>query len=200
MKVIGLIGGMSWESSVEYNRLINQKIRERLGGLNSAKILMYSVNHHEINQLEHQHQWEKVLEIMIESARRLEKGGADFILICCNVMHKMADPIQSAIGIPLIHIADAAADAVKEIGLKTVGELINDVIFSQLAYGKIVEESRQRILDIIKRLKIEGCQGVILGCTELPLLIGQEERILPLFDTLKLHADRAVNLALGNWR
>lgn len=232
MKVIGLIGGMSWESSVEYNRLINQKIRERLGGLNSAKILMYSVNHHEINQLEHQHQWEKVLEIMIESARRLEKGGADFILICCNVMHKMADPIQSAIGIPLIHIADAAADAVKEIGLTTVGllgakavmeeaffkdrlisaglgvripgesdrELINDVIFSQLAYGKIVEESRQRILDIIKRLKIEGCQGVILGCTELPLLIGQEERILPLFDTLKLHADRAVNLALGNWR
>lgn len=230
MKVIGLIGGMSWESSVEYNRLINQGIRDRLGGLNSAKILMYSVNHHEINELEHQNRWEELLKIMIESALRLEKGGADFILICCNAMHKIAEPIQSSIAVPLIHIADAAADAVKRIGLSTVGllgakavmeeeffkenlvsadlkvfipaendrELINDVIFNQLAYGKIIEESRERILDIIKRLKTEGSQGAILGCTELPLLIREKDSVLPLFDTLRLHAERAVDLALEN--
>jgi len=215
MKVTGLIGGMSWESSVEYNRLINQGIRERLGGLNSAKILMYSVNHHEINELEHQGRWEEVLEIMIESARRLEKGGAAFILICCNAMHKIAEPIQSSIEIPLIHIADATADAVKRAGLSAVGllgakpvmeeeffkenlvsadlkvlipaendrEFINDVILNQLAYGKIAEESRERTLDIIKKFKAAGCQGVILGCTELPLLIRQEDSVLPLFDT-----------------
>ena len=230
MKVIGLIGGMSWESSAEYYRLINQETRNRLGGLNSAKVLMYSVNHHEVNELEDKDRWEELIEIMVESARRLEKGGADFILICCNAMHRIAEQIQNAIKIPLIHIADAAAEAVKHARLSSIGllgaravmeeeffknnlisadlkvlipaendrEFINDVIFNQLAYGKIVEESRERTLEIIKRLKTEGSQGVILGCTELPLLIREEDSVLPLFDTLRLHAQRAVDLALAN--
>ena len=230
MKVIGLIGGMSWESSAEYYRLINQEIRNRLGGLNSAKVLMYSVNHHEINELEDKDRWTELIEIMVESARRLEKGAADFILICCNAMHKIAKEIQDAIEIPLIHIADAAAAAVKHARLSSIGllgaravmeeeffknnlisadlkvlipaendrEFIDDVIFNQLAYGKIVEESRERTLEIIKRLKTEGSQGVILGCTELPLLIREEDSVLPLFDTLRLHAQRAVDLALAN--
>ena len=230
MKVIGLIGGMSWESSSEYYRLINQETRKQLGGLNSAKILMYSVNHHEINELEHKDRWAELIDIMVESARRLEKGGADFILICCNAMHKIAEQIQNSIEVPLIHIADAAAEAVKRARLSNVGllgakavmeeeffknnlvsadlkvlipaendrEFINDVIFNQLAYGKIVEESRERTLEIIKRLKTAGSQGVILGCTELPLLIREEDSVLPLFDTLRLHAQRAVDLALAN--
>ena len=230
MKVIGLIGGMSWESSAEYYRLINQETRNRLGGLNSAKVLMYSVNHHEVNELEDKDRWEELIEIMVESARRLEKGAADFILICCNAMHRIAEQIQNAIKIPLIHIADAAAEAVKHARLSSIGllgaravmeeeffknnlisadlkvlipaendrEFINDVIFNQLAYGKIVEESRERTLEIIKRLKTAGSQGVILGCTELPLLIREEDSVLPLFDTLRLHAQRAVDLALAN--
>lgn len=230
MKVIGLIGGMSWESSSEYYRLINQETRKQLGGLNSAKILMYSVNHHEINELEHKDRWAELIEIMVESARRLEKGGADFILICCNAMHKIAEQIQSSIEVPLIHIADAAAEAVKRARLSNVGllgakavmeeeffknnlvsadlkvlipaendrEFINDVIFNQLAYGKIVEESRERTIKIVKRLKTAGSQGVILGCTELPMLIREEDSVLPLFDTLRLHAQRAVDLALAN--
>ncbi len=230
MKVIGLIGGMSWESSSEYYRLINQETRKQLGGLNSAKVLMCSVNHHEINELEHKDRWVELIEIMVESARRLEKGGADFILICCNAMHKIAEQIQNSIEVPLIHIADATAEAVKRARLSSVGllgakavmeeeffknnlvsadlkvlipaendrEFINDVIFNQLAYGKIVEESRERTLEIIKRLKTAGSQGVILGCTELPLLIREEDSVLPLFDTLRLHAQRAVDLALAN--
>ena len=230
MKVIGLIGGMSWESSSEYYRLINQETRKQLGGLNSAKVLMYSVNHHEINELEHKDRWAELIKIMVESARRLEKGGADFILICCNAMHKIAEQIQNSIEVPLIHIADAAAESVKRARLSSVGllgakavmeeeffknnlvsadlkvlipaendrEFINDVIFNQLAYGKIIEESRERTLEIIKSLKTAGSQGVILGCTELPMLIREEDSVLPLFDTLRLHAKRAVDLALAN--
>jgi aspartate racemase len=230
MKVIGLIGGMSWESSSEYYRLINQETRKQLGGLNSAKILMYSVNHHEINELEHKDRWAELIDIMVESARRLEKGGANFILICCNAMHKIAEQIQSSIEVPLIHIADAAAEAVKRARLSNVGllgakavmeeeffknnlvsadlkvlipaendrEFINDVIFNQLAYGKIVEESRERTIKIVNKLKTAGSQGVILGCTELPMLIREEDSVLPLFDTLRLHAQRAVDLALAN--
>ena len=230
MKVIGLIGGMSWESSSEYYRLINQETRKQLGGLNSAKVLMYSVNHHEINELEHKDRWAELIEIMVESSRRLEKGGADFILICCNAMHKIAEQIQSSIEVPLIHIADAAAEAVKRARLSNVGllgakavmeeeffknnlvsadlkvfipaendrEFINDVIFNQLAYGKIVEESRERTIKIVNKLKTASSQGVILGCTELPMLIREEDSVLPLFDTLRLHAQRAVDLALAN--
>jgi len=228
MKTIGLVGGMGWESSAEYYRLINIQVRKLLGELNSAKILMYSINHHEINALESLDRWPELLEIMIESSLRLEKGGADFILICCNLMHKIADQIQDAINIPLIHIADATSEAINVAGLSTVGLLgaravmegaffkdklvaagldviipderakkfINDIIFNELAFGKIVEESRERTLDIIKILKTKGAQGVILGCTELPMLIGPEDSVLPLFDTLRLHVEKAVSLAL----
>jgi len=229
MKVIGLIGGLSWESSSEYYRLINQETRKRLGGLNSAKILIYSVNHHEINELEDKNRWEELFEIMVDSARRLEKGGADFVLICCNAMHKIAEQIQNTIKIPLIHIADAVAAAVKHARLSIIGllgaravmeegfikdnlvttglkvlipaendrEFINHVIFNELAYGNIVEESREKTLEIIHGLRTAGAQGVILGCTELPLLIREEDSVLPLFDTLRLHAQRAVDLALA---
>ena len=230
MKVIGLIGGLSWESSSEYYRLINQETRKRLGGLNSAIVLIYSVNHHEINELEDKDRWEELIEIMIDSARRLEKGGADFVLICCNAMHKIAEQIQDAIKIPLIHIADAAAEAVKHARLSNIGllgaravmeegfikdnlvttglkvlipnendrEFINHVIFNELAYGNVVEESREKALEIIEQLKTAGAQGVVLGCTELPLLIREEDSVLPLFDTLRLHAQRAVDLALAD--
>ena len=228
MKVIGLIGGLSWESSSEYYRLINEETRKRLGKLNSAKVLIYSVNHHEINELEEGNRWTELIEIMVQSARRLEKGGADFILICCNAMHKIAEQIQDAIEIPLIHIADAAAAAVKHARLSNVGllgartvmeegfikdnlvntglkvfipvendrEFINHVIFNELAYGNIVEESREKAIEIIKRFQTAGAQGVVLGCTELPLLIREQDSVLPLFDTLRLHAQRAVDLAL----
>jgi len=230
MKEIGLIGGMSWESLSEYYRLINEETRRRLGGLNSAKVLIYSVNHHEINELEDKDRWEDLIEIMVDSARRLEKGGADFVLICCNVMHKIAEQIQEAIKIPLIHIADASAEAVKHARLSDIGllgarsvmeeeffkknlvsanlkvlipdendrEFINHVIFNELAYGNIVEESREKTIELIRRLKKAGAQGVILGCTELPLLIPEEDSVLPLFDTLRLHAQRAVDLALAD--
>lgn len=230
MKVIGLIGGMSWEASAEYYRLINKETRARLGSLNSAKVLMVSVNHQEIDEMERQNRWAEAVEAMADAACRLEKGGADFILICCNAMHKIAEQIQSSIEVPLIHIADAAAEAVKRARLSSVGllgakavmeeeffknnlvsadlkvlipaendrEFINDVIFNQLAYGKIVEESRERTIKIVNKLKTAGSQGVILGCTELPLLIREEDSVLPLFDTLRLHAQRAVDLALPN--
>ncbi|MBW2094902.1 MAG: aspartate/glutamate racemase family protein [Deltaproteobacteria bacterium] len=228
MKTIGLIGGMGWESSAEYYRLINKQMRERLGALHSAKILMYSVNHQEINELESRDRWPELLEMMIESSRKLEKGGADFILICCNLMHKIADQLQNAIHIPLIHIVDATSEEINAAGLTTVGllgaravmegaffknkleaaglnvltpdegtkEFINDVVFNELAFGKIIEESKGRTLNIIKTLKENGAQGVILACTELPMLVMQEDSILPLFDTLMLHVKKAVSFAL----
>ncbi len=228
MKTIGLIGGMGWESSAEYYRLINERMREKLGGLNSAKILMHSVNHHEINSLESRDKWPELLEIMIDSSRRLEKGGADFLLICCNLVHKIADQIQNAIHIPLVHIADAASEAINAAGLSRVGllgarvvmegaffkdklrdagldviipdegakEFINDVIFNELAFGKIIEESRQRTLETIDTLKKGGAQGVILACTELPMLVAKVDNKLPLFDTLRLHVEKAVSMAL----
>ncbi len=230
MKTIGLIGGMGWESSAEYYRLINQRVRVTLGGLHSAKILMYSVNHHEINDLESRDNWPELLEMMIDASRRLEKGGADFILICCNLVHKVADQIQKAIHVPLIHIADAASEAITKAGLKKVAllgaravmegtffkdkiqdggldvitpkegekEFINNIIFNELAFGKIIKESTHRTLKIIDTLKEKGAQGVILACTELPMLITQEESVLPLFDTLRLHVEKAVTLALEN--
>lgn len=230
MKTIGLIGGMGWESSAEYYRLINQRMREKLGGLHSAKILMHSVNHADVNRLESQGNWSELLGMMIESSRRLEKGGADFILICCNLIHKIADQIQAEISVPLIHIADAAAEAINAAGLKKVGLLgaravmedtffkdrleaagleviipdeeekkcIDNAIFNELAFGKIIEASRKRTAEIIETLKEKGAQGVILACTELPMLIKQEQSVLPLFDTLRLHVEKAVGLALGS--
>ena len=229
MKTIGLIGGMSWESSQEYYRIINETIKERLGGLYSAKIIMYSVNFEEIEKLQHQGEWKQLTKLMIDAAQRIEKGGADFILICTNTMHKMAEDVKNSITIPLLHIADAAAEKVKEKGLKKVGLLgtkftmeedfykgrlkekydldviipndeerqtVHDIIYNELCLGEIKQPSREQYKKIIQNLAARGAEGIILGCTEIPLLIRQEDIDVPLFDTTMIHAQSAVEYAI----
>jgi aspartate racemase len=230
MKTIGLLGGLSWESSKEYYRIINEKIKERLGGFNSAKILMYSVNFEEILVLQRQNRWQDITAILVDAARRLEAGGADFILLCTNTMHKMAEEIQAGIKVPFLHIADAAAAQIKASSLTKVGllgtrftmeeefykgrlaalhglevlipgesdrEIINRVIYGELVQGRIDEVSRQEFLRIIKNLGKQGAQGIILGCTEIGLLVRQQDVAIPLFDTALIHAQAAVDLALS---
>jgi len=229
MKIIGLIGGMSWESSLEYYKLINQGIKEKMGGLHSAKILMYSVDFAEIEILQHKGRWEEATKLMIEAAWRLERGGADFIVICTNTMHKMADDIQNNVGIPLLHIADATAKKIKEYGLGKVGLLgtrftmeqdfyrarledqhgisvvipdtedrqsVHDIIYNELCLGDIKKTSRQVYKEIIRKLVGMGAEGIVLGCTEIPLLVHQEDSDVSLFDTTSIHAEAAVLFAL----
>jgi len=229
MKTIGLIGGMSWESSIEYYRIINQTTREKLGGLHSAKSLMYSVEFAEIENLQHQNRWDDAANILINAARSLEKGGADFALICTNTMHKLYDEVQDQIQIPLLHIADATAEAIKsrgtdkigllgtrftmeedfykarliekydlEVIIPTSGEMdqVHRVIYDELCAGIIEQSSKQIYVDIIKRLITAGAQGIILGCTEIGLLVKPEDSSVPLFDTTEIHAKAAVSFAL----
>lgn len=230
MKTIGLIGGMSWESSLEYYRIINEEAKKRLGGLHSAKSLMYSVDFAEIEALQHKGDWNTATQLMIDAAKRLEIGGADFVLICTNTMHKMAKEVEGAISIPLLHIADPTAEAIKSRGLTKVALLgtkytmeqdfykgrlvekfsldvitpdetdrqtIHDVIYNELCLGEIKTESKQKYLDIIAKLQIAGAQAVILGCTEIGLLIKQEDVTLPVFDTTQIHASAAVTMAVS---
>jgi aspartate racemase len=230
MKTIGLIGGMSWESSIEYYRIINESVKAHLGDLHSADCLMYSVDFAEIEALQHQGDWERLTREMISAAQRLERGGAACLVICTNTMHKMADAIQSAIQIPLLHIADAAGAAIQTKGLTTVGllgtrftmegdfysgrlaekfglqvlipeeadrETVHRVIYNELVKGEIREESQQRFLAVIERLQDRGAQGIILGCTEIPLLVKPSDVSVPIFDTTQLHAEAAVAWALG---
>lgn len=230
MKIIGLIGGMSWESSAEYYRIINETVKERLGGLHSGKILMYSVDFQEIEQLQHAEKWNEATQFMTDAARRLEKGGAEFVLIGTNTMHKMADEVASAINIPLLHIADAAAAAIKEKGIQKVGllgtkftmeqdfykgrladryhldvlipdigdrEIVHRIIYDELCLGQILDESRNKFRQIIQKLVKNGAQGIILGCTEIPLLVKSEDSPVPLFDTTLIHARKAVEYALN---
>ena len=229
MKTIGLLGGMSWESSIEYYRIINQAVKKRLGGLHSAQCLMYSVDFAEIEVLQHAGEWEKLTHMMVNAVRRLEKGGADCLVICTNTMHRMADQIESATRIPLLHIADATADAVKAEGLHIVGllgtrftmegdfykgrlekdhglkvlvpddngrENVHRIIYDELVQGEIRETSRQAYLEIIADLQNLGAEGVILGCTEIPLLVKHEDVDIPVFDTTTIHAEAAVKWAL----
>jgi aspartate racemase len=229
MKTIGLIGGMSWESSLEYYRIINQQVKKRLGGLHSAKSLMFSVDFDEIEKLQHQGNWSEATEIMIDAAKRVEKGGADFVVICTNTMHRMADDVQSSIKIPLLHIADATAEKIKDRGLRKVGLLgtkftmeqdfykgrlvinhgldilvpdererliIHEIIYTELCLGKIDQGSKSKFVAIINRLITNGIEAVILGCTEIPLLVRQEDITVPLFDTTRIHAESAVEYAL----
>lgn len=231
MKVIGLLGGMSWESSLEYYRIINETVKERLGGLHSAKCILYSVDFEEIELLQHKGKWDELTKIMIESAQNLEKAGANMVLICTNTMHKMANEVQNAIQIPLLHIADAAAEKVKEKNLKKVGLLgtkytmeqdfykgrikekynidviipdtderedVHNVIFNELCLGQIKDESREKYKKIIKNLAKNGAEGIILGCTEIPLLINQKDFAIPIFDTTLIHSIAAVDYALSN--
>ncbi len=229
MKTIGLIGGMSWESSLEYYRIINEMIKEKLGGLHSAKIAMYSVDFDEIEKLQHQGNWEELTDLMIDAAKKVERGGADFMLICTNTMHKMADEVQRAINVPLLHIADATAEKIKEKGYGKVAILgtkftmeedfyktrlnagygieviipdenerqtVHDVIYNELCLGEIKNSSREKFKEIIRRLAEKDAEGVVLGCTEIPLLIKQEDVEVPLFDTTEIHAKYAVEHAI----
>ncbi|HPE87669.1 MAG TPA: aspartate/glutamate racemase family protein [Bacteroidales bacterium] len=229
MKIIGLIGGMSWESSLEYYRIINEQVKEKLGGLHSAKCLMYSVDFDEIARLQHQGNWQKATTLLIDSAQRLEKGGADFIVICTNTMHKMADAVQNKINLPLLHIADATAEKIKAHGFKKIGllgtkftmeedfykgrlinkygldvitpdekdrQIVHDVIYHELCLGQINPSSKVRFITIINALVAQGAEGVILGCTEIPLLVKQEEVKVILFDTTRIHAESVVAYSL----
>lgn len=229
MKTIGLIGGMSWESSVEYYRIINEHIKEKLGGLHSAKSLMYSVDFDEIEKLQHEGNWEEATNLMIDAAKRLENGGADFVVICTNTMHKMADDVQDNIKIPLLHIADATAEKIKAKELKKIGllgtrftmeedfykgrlinkyglevlipneadrQIIHDVIYQELCLGVINPSSRDQFVRIIDTLLNNGAEAVILGCTEISLLVQQKDVKILLFDTTRIHAESAVEESL----
>lgn len=229
MKTIGLIGGMSWESSVEYYRILNETVRERLGGLHSAKSLMVSVDFAELESLQQQGKWNEAADWMIAAAQQVEHGGADCLLICANTMHKVADRVQEQIRIPLLHIADATAKAVQSRGIRTVGLLgtkftmeeafyterlsdrfglqvvipsedertaIHRIIYEELCRGELNPDSKEHCLHIIERLISRGAEGIILGCTELPLLLHAEDCDVPLFDTTSIHAVAAVDYAL----
>jgi aspartate racemase len=229
MKVIGLIGGMSWASSAEYYRLINEFTKERLGGLHSAKCVLCSVDFAEVEELQRREQWADAARLLLDAARSVEKAGADLALICTNTMHKLADTIQAGIGIRLLHIADATAEEVKRSGLWRVGLLgtrftmeerfyrdrlaalfglevivpdLNDrktvhrVIYQELCLGSIRPESKAQVARIMSRLVEMGAQGIILGCTELGLLLDAKDSPVPLFDTTRLHALAAVEFAL----
>ena len=228
MKTIGLIGGMSWESTIPYYRIINEEVKEKLGGLHSAKIILYSVEFDEIEKCQSSGEWEKSGEILGNAAKGIENAGADFILICTNTMHKVAPQIASMINIPIIHIADATADGLEKRNIKTVGllgtkytltqdfykqrlidrgikvvipdeediETVNSVIFDELCVGKIEDSSREKYKKIIKTLADKGAEGVILGCTEIGLLISQTDVDIPVFDTTVIHAKRAAELSM----
>jgi aspartate racemase len=229
MKTIGLIGGMSWESSIQYYRIINETTKRKLGGLHSAKSLMYSVDFAEVEILQSQDRWLEAAQVLVEAAQNLERGGADFIVLCTNTMHKAADEIQENVTIPFLHIADATAEKVKGSGIKNIGLLgtrftmeedfykgrlaqrygltvsvpgaqdrltIHRVIYDELVVGKIDEHSKKRFAGIIEGMVGQGVEGVILGCTEIGLLVHQEDSRIPLFDTTRIHAEAAVEYAL----
>ncbi len=230
MKTIGLIGGMSWESTQTYYRLLNQGARERLGGLHSAKVLLNSVDFAEIEPLQHQGDWQGTADILVKAAHSLEAAGADFMLICTNTMHKVAPEVQKAVTIPLLHIVDAAAEALKADGITTVGLLgtkftmeqafyrerletkgvnvlvpnesqrntVHEVIFKELCLGVTKPASKHGYLDIINDLHQQGAQAVVLGCTEIGMLIKPTDTTVPLYDTTELHANAAVTYALSN--
>lgn len=228
MKTIGLIGGMSWESTAYYYKLINEDIRSSLGGLHSAKIIIYSVEFAEVERYQSAGQWERCGDILSSAAKSLEAAGADLILLGTNTLHKVAAQIESAVNIPLVHIADATAREIRNCGVRKVGllgtkytltedfykqrlidhgidvlipddediEAVNDIIFRELCVGEIRAESRKRLRGVIDRLAGRGAGGVILGCTELGLIIQPEDSPVPIFDTTVIHARRAVELAL----
>lgn len=230
MRTIGLIGGMSWESSAEYYRLINQQVRDRLGPLRSAQTLIYSVDFGPVEQAQHAGRWEDAAAVLMDAARRLEAGGADCVVLCTNTMHKVAAQIQAAVGIPFLHIADPAGQAARKAGATKVGLLgtaftmeedflksrlralgldvlvpeaterqtVHRIIYQELCVGVIDEASRKAYQAIIESLAARGAQAIILGCTEIGLLIKPEHSTIPLLDTTELHARAAVAFALGD--
>ncbi len=229
MKTIGLLGGMSWESTVSYYQVLNREMGRRLGGLHSARVLLLSVDFQEIEELQHKGEWEELGRILAQEARRLEMAGADFLVVCTNTMHLVAPAIQEGVGIPLLHIADATARRIRDAGLDSIGLLgtrftmeepfyrgrlveshglrvltppeadraiVHRVIYEELVLGKILPESRAEYARIVDDLREQGAEGVILGCTEIGLLLAQEDSPLPLFDTALIHAEAAAAFAL----
>jgi aspartate racemase len=229
MKTIGMIGGMSWESTLEYYRIVNETVKEKLGGFHSAKCVLYSVDFEEVERLQHQGKWDLLTQSMIFAAQKVERAGADFVLICTNTMHMMADEVQDSIHIPLLHIVDVTAEAILANGQNRIGllgtkftmeqdfykrklkdkygfdvlipseeerQVIHDILYSELCLGEIKEHSKNKFKDIIHNLIERGAQGVILGCTEIPLIVDQKDYTIPLYDTTTLHAQAAVEYAV----
>jgi len=229
MRTIGLLGGMSWESTVGYYRKINEGVKKSLGGLHSAKIVLYSVDFEPIEQLQHKGDWEGTADILSEAALKVQAAGADFLVICTNTMHKVAPDIEKAIHIPILHIADATAEVLADKGIKTVGllgtaftmeqdfykgrlmqkyglevlvpnepdrKIVHNVIYQELCLGRMIESSKKEYLRIIKRLANQGAEGVILGCTEIGLLVNQSDTDIELCDTTAIHAEKAVEYAI----
>ncbi len=229
MKTIGLLGGMTWHSTIVYYRLINAAVQERLGGSSSAKCVLYSANFAEVEKLQNEGAWEALAVFMASAARKVERAGADFLLICANTMHRVAAEVEAAVNIPLLHIADAAAEDIRRQGLQRVGllgtrftmeqdfyrerlekrhglevlipaeqdrRIVHEIIYQELGRGIITESAREAYKAVIRNLHARGAQGVILGCTEIPLLIRPGDYPLPLFDTTALHAAAAVEWAL----
>lgn len=233
MQTIGLIGGMSWESSAEYYRIINEAVKERLGGLHSAQVLLYSVDFAAIEELQHAGEWDQAGVILAKAAQSLERGGADFIILCTNTMHKVAAAVTEAVAIPFVHIADPTAARIKAARVGTVGLLgtrftmeqefyrgrlegehglrvivpgeadratVHRIIYDELCLGQINEGSRAEYRRIMARFVERGAEAIILGCTEIMLLVGPDDASVPLFDTTRIHAEAAVELALANDR
>ena len=229
MKTIGLIGGLSWQSSLEYYRIINELVRDRLGGLHSAKIIMHSFDLAEIVALQDETDWKGVARLMMSAAQGLQNAGADALVICTNTMHRVADEVQRDIKIPLLHIADAAADAIKAAGLKKVGllgtrftmeedfyrarltgkhglevtipdedqrQIVDRTIYQELCTGEVKPSSKEKFREIIQNLINRGAKGIVLGCTEIYLLVDQREVRVPVFDTTRIHAESAARFAL----
>ena len=229
MKTVGLIGGMSWESTITYYQLLNEGVKDALGGLHSAKILLYSVDFYEIEALMSRGEWEKAADLLGGVAQRLETAGADMILICTNTLHKVAPQVQSRIHVPLVHIAEAAADELRANDITRVGllgtkytmtqefyrdklttrgidvlipegediDLVNRVIFDELCLGVVKPDSKAEYLRVIAELAARGAQGILLGCTELGLIVSAADVALPLFDTTVIHAKKALELSLA---
>jgi len=229
MKTIGLIGGMSWESSKVYYEYTNQLVKERLGGSHSAKSIMTSVDFAEIEKLTFEGNWSKIGAMMANQAVKLEKAGADMVLLCTNTIHLVSDRITNSVAIPFIHIADATGEAIRAKGLKKIGllgtkftmekdfytkilseryeleimtppeeerQLVHDIIYNELVKGQFTEAAKKRYIEVIANLEKRGVEGIIAGCTEIPLLISQSDISVPLFDTTKIHSAKAVSLAL----
>jgi len=228
VRTIGLIGGMSWESTVSYYRIINETVRDRLGGLHSAKIVLYSVDFHQVEHLQRAEDWEEAGRLLAQAASSLEAAGADLLVLCTNTMHKVAPAIEEAVAIPLLHIADPTADEIKAAGLRRIGllgtrftmeqdfyrdrlqrvhgidvlipgeddrEMVHRVIYDELCLGTARDSSRDEFREIINRLVGDGAQAVILGCTEIAMLVGAADSPVPVFDTTSIHARRAAEWA-----
>jgi aspartate racemase len=230
MKVIGLVGGMSWNSTLEYYRIINESFARRLGGLHSARLVLYSLDFDEIQRAQHEGRWDDITHVLVDAGNVVKRAGADFLVVCTNTMHKVTDEVEEKVGLSVLHIVDVTGDAIRERGLHRIGLLgtrfvmtepfyqerlrnrfaievfvpgegdidtIHQIIYNELCEGKIKASSRRVCADIINSLVDEGAEGIVLGCTELPLLIQPGDIHAPIFNTTRLHAEAAVNLALA---